>query len=203
MTRQDADARSRRPATGQRAKDVESFDIPIAGGPRVVGRVSAEPAGILAGVALRWSARLLVGASWASGAIFAVYIIAFFGGAVIGGAGQRWNGALPGLYAARSPLINIAIGAHFLAGGVLLLLGPNQVIGGGRRAVPWLHRWLGRVYVVSTGVAGLGGLVFIVGRGTIGGLVMDVGFGLYGALMVLCATMAYVRARPGRSGSSR
>jgi hypothetical protein len=189
MTRQDANTANRCLATGQRPTKVQPFDIPLTGGP---------PTGNLGGAALRWSAQLLVAVSWASGAIFAVYIIAFFGGAAIGGAGQRWNGALPGLFEPRSALINFAIGAHFLAGGVLLLLGPIQLIGGVRRSVPWLHRWLGRIYVVSAGMAGLGGLVFIVGRGTIGGLLMDVGFGLYGALMVLCATMAYVRARSGR-----
>ncbi|CCV13953.1 DUF2306 domain-containing protein [Mesorhizobium sp. STM 4661] len=104
----------------------------------------------------------------------------------------------PDLYDGRSLLATAAIGAHFIAGGVLLLLGPVQLIGGVRRAVPWLHRWLGRIYVISAGLAGLGGLGFILEKGTIGGPLMDVGFGLYGALMVLCATMAYVHARSGR-----
>ncbi|WP_313324742.1 DUF2306 domain-containing protein [Sphingobium yanoikuyae] len=198
MSRLDAEPARWSPATRQSARNAERFGIPAAGGLRFVDRTSAEPTGNLASAALRWSARLLVVASWASGAIFATYIIAFFGGAAIGDASQRWNGALPGLYDARSPSINLAIGAHFLAGGVLLLLGPIQLIGGVRRAVPWLHRGLGRIYVLSAGMAGLGGLAFIVGRGTIGGVLMDVGFGLYGALTVLCATMAYLRARSGR-----
>lgn len=177
----------------------EARTNPTNDGSSDVGWKHAKPdGGRHAVVALRWSARLLVAVSWVSGAIFATYIIAFFGGAAIGGAGARWNESLPGLNDVGSPLTNIAIGAHFIAGGVLLLLGPIQLIGSVRRAVPGLHRWLGRIYVASAAMAGLGGLAFIAGQGTIGGPVMDLGFGLYGALMVLCAAMAFVHARSGR-----
>ncbi|WP_157216539.1 DUF2306 domain-containing protein [Flavisphingomonas formosensis] len=150
------------------------------------------------GSALRWSATLLVAASWVSAAIFGAYIILFFGGMAARGTTLRWNEALPALYDARLPLAALAIGLHFITGGILLLLGPIQLIGAIRRAVPALHRWLGRAYVLSAGLAGLGGLGFIVSKGTIGGPLMDVGFGLYGALMVLAATLAYAHARAGR-----
>lgn len=72
------------------------------------------------------------------------------------------------------------------------------MIGGVRRNFPALHRWAGRVYVLAAGLAGLGGLGFILGQGTIGGSLMDVGFGIYGALMIVCATQAYVHARARR-----
>jgi len=152
----------------------------------------------LSAAALRWSGRLLVATTWVSGAIFAVYILAFFGGSAIRGMAERWNESLPGLHDAAAPLATAAIGAHFLAGGVLLLLGPIQLFGAVRRRVPVLHRWLGRVYVVSAGLAGVGGLAFIAGSGTVGGTLMDVGFGLYGVLMILCAVLAYTNARSGR-----
>lgn len=144
--------------------------------------------------ALGLSARLLVLTSWISGAIFAAYIVGFFGGSALGGAGRRWNESLPDLYDGRAWLTTAAIGTHFMAGGVLLLLGPIQLFERVRRNLPRLHRWLGRVYVLS---AGLGGLAFILGRGTVGGSLMDVGFGIYGTLMVLCAFMAYIHARAG------
>ncbi|EIT72240.1 MULTISPECIES: DUF2306 domain-containing protein [Hydrocarboniphaga] len=152
----------------------------------------------LHGAALHWSARLLVATTWIAGAVFAAYIVVFFGGVALGGDGERWNESLPGLYDARVPAATVAIGAHFVAGSVLLLLGPIQLIGRLRRSVPALHRGLGRVYVVAAGLAGLGGLAFILAKGTVGGTVMDAGFGLYGALMVLCAAMAFVHARAGR-----
>ena len=155
------------------------------------------------GAARRWSIGALVTVSWISGAIFAAYILVFFGGAIAGGIGERWNRALPGLYDPGAPLATFAIGAHFLTGGALLLLGPIQLIGRLRRAVPALHRWLGRLYVVSAGIAGLGGLGFILGQGTIGGPLMDLGFGLYGGLMVLSAGFAYAHARAGRIEAHR
>lgn len=141
---------------------------------------------------LRWCGRVLVAATWVSRAIFAIYIVAFFCGAGLRGAADRWNESLPGLHNAAAPAATAAIGVHFLAGGVLLLLGPIPLISGLRRHLPALHRWLGRTYVISATLAGVGGLGFILFAGTIGGALMDVGFGGYGVLMVLCAATAFV-----------
>ena len=153
--------------------------------------------------ALRWSARLLVACCWCSGAIFGAYIISFFGGAALRGEAARWNESLANLYDPAAPLATLAMGAHFATGGVLLLLGPLQLIGALRRRLPVLHRWLGRLYVLCAGVAGLGGLGFILARGTIGGEVMSTGFALYGALMAAIATLTYAAARGGRTEAHR
>jgi len=144
---------------------------------------------------LRGSAILLVAASWLSAGLFGAYILAFYGGTLAGGAPDRWNESLPRLHEAATPLATIAIGAHFVTGGVLLLLGPIQLIAAIRNRIPALHRWLGRLYLLAAAIAGLGGLGFILAKGTVGGPAMDIGFGLYGALMVLCATLAFTNAR--------
>jgi hypothetical protein len=137
-------------------------------------------------------------ASWVSAAIFGVYILAFFGGVAADGSADRWNESLSGLHDARTPLASLAIGAHFVTGGVLLLLGPIQLIAPLRRSLPTAHCWLGRLYVICAALAGAGGLVFIVTKGTIGGAAMNIGFGLYGALMVACSALVYRHARSGR-----
>lgn len=147
------------------------------------------------GLAASRSAGLLVAVSWLSGAIFAAYILGFFGGTAISGRVSRWNEALPDLYDPSSSLSTSAIGTHFLAGSILVLLGPVRLIGRLRRSTPCVHRWLGRIYVASAAAAGVGGLAFIVGQGTVGGTLMDVGFGLYGVLMVLSAAKTYLYAR--------
>lgn len=152
---------------------------------------------------LRWSARLLVAVSWFSAALFGLYILAHYGGAVRFGTPERWNETLPRLYEAATPLTTMAIGAHFATGSILLLLGPVQLIGALRRNVPALHRWLGRLYVLSAGVAGIGGLAFILGKGTVGGTPMNLGFGLYGMLMVLAAAETYRHARARRIEAHR
>ena len=109
-----------------------------------------------------------------------------------------WNAVLPRLYEPTTPAATVAIGVHFLAGGVILVLGCVQLLSSVRARWPAVHRWLGRVYVVACVLAGLGGLGFIASKGTVGGLVMDLGFGLYGVLVVACAVQAYRYARARR-----
>ncbi|WP_174279173.1 DUF2306 domain-containing protein [Sphingomonas bacterium] len=152
----------------------------------------------LHGTALHWTALLLVALTWFSGAIFGLYILAFFGGMALRGSADRWNESLPHLHDATTSLATVAIGSHFMTGGVLLLLGPVQLIGGIRRAVPRLHRWLGRTYVLSAGFAGLGGLCFILAKGTIGGAAMSTGFGIYGGLMTVGVVLTYSSAHGRR-----
>lgn len=161
---------------------------------RMLGRVSDDAESV---ATLRWAVRALVSVVWVSAAIFGLYIVAFYAGAVSDGAPDRWNEALPRLYEPHKLLATIGIGAHFATGTVLLLLGPIQLISAVRESVPRLHRWLGRLYVLTALITGLGGLTFIALKGTIGGAPMNVGFSLYGALTVLAAveTIRHARAR--------
>lgn len=165
----------------------------------MVSAAQTVPAGAArAGRALRWSGAGLVGASWVSAAAFGLYIVFFYLGAIPAGHLAQWNENLPGLYVQPHAAALAAIAAHMAGGAVLLVLGPVQLIGSVRRRWPALHRWLGRLYVLTAVLAGTGGLVFIVRQGTIGGGAMDAGFGLYGALVVLAAVEAYRHARAGR-----
>jgi hypothetical protein len=150
-----------------------------------------------------FSGATLATASWISGAIFGVYILAFYLGAAPAGDLGRWNRTLPRLYEPGDPFATLAIGAHLAVGAIVLLLGPIQLIGPLRRAWPSLHRWLGRLYVLAAGLAGAGGLGFILTQGTIGGAPMNLGFGLYGALMILAAVQTYRHARARRVAEHR
>jgi Predicted membrane protein (DUF2306) len=147
--------------------------------------------------ALRWAARALVSIAWISAAIFGLYIVAFYFGAVSDGTPEQWNRSLPRLYEPHEMLATIGIGAHFAAGVILLLLGPLQLIRTVREHAPWLHRWVGRLYGTSALITGLGGLAFIARNGTVGGTPMTVGFSLSGVLLVVAAveTIRHARAR--------
>lgn len=147
---------------------------------------------------LRWSATALVATVWISATLFGLYILAFYAGALADGEMEAWNRILPRLYERDTPAATAGIGLHFAAGGVILALGCIQLIGAVRDRWPAVHRWTGRVYVLASMLAGIGGLTFIVAKGTIGGAVMDVGFGLYGVLTVLAAVQTIRHARAGR-----
>lgn len=152
---------------------------------------------------LRWSGGALVAAAWGSAALFGTYIVFFYAGAIAAGTPAQWNANLPGLFEPRAPLGTAGIALHFAAGGIVLLLGPIQLIGRIRRAAPAVHRWLGRLYVLAAFLAGLGGLAFILVNGTIGGAAMDIGFGGYGALMLIASVQTWRHARARRLGPHR
>lgn len=99
------------------------------------------------------------------------------------------------LFAPGAPASNAALALHMAAGAVLTALVPLQLIPALRRRWPGLHRGMGRIFVGAALAAGLGGLVYIAGRGTIGGPVMDAGFALYGVLLGVAALMAIRAAR--------
>ncbi|MFT4625783.1 MAG: hypothetical protein ACI8PZ_004454 [Myxococcota bacterium] len=132
-------------------------------------------------------------------ALFAAYILRLYGVAIAVGQDAWWNVVLPNLHVGGRGFGNAAMGVHLLAGAIVCLAGPVQLV----RLVPslqgWaptIHRWNGRLYVASAGIVGVAGLAFVLMAGTIGGLAMDLGFGLYGALMLTAAaqTWRYGRA---------
>jgi Predicted membrane protein (DUF2306) len=147
---------------------------------------------------LRWSAYGLGAVSWISAAFFGMYTFAFYLSSIPAGHLGQWNILVPGLYDQRNLTAVFAIAAHFATGAVILLLGPVQLIGAVRNRWPRFHRWLGRIYVCTAAVAGIGGLGFIFSKGTIGGAAMNIGFGLYGVLILLAAVQTYRNARHRR-----
>jgi uncharacterized membrane protein len=141
------------------------------------------------------AAVVLVAVVWLSAALFGAYILVAYAGALADDDLGSWNDVLPRVYEQRTPAATVAIGLHFAAGGLVLVLGFVQLIAALRERHPRVHRVLGRVYVTACLLTGVGGLGFILVKGTVGGPVMDVGFGAYGVLMVLCAVQTYRFAR--------
>lgn len=147
---------------------------------------------------LRWSGLSLAAVVWASALLFGLYILAFYALALARGDMATWNDNLPGLYTAELPGATAGVGIHFAAGGLILVLGGIQLLAPLRRRLPAIHRWVGRVYAAACAITALGGLAFILAKGTIGGPVMNVGFGLYGVLMLVAAVETVRHARAGR-----
>src|SRR3569832_920674 len=94
---------------------------------------------------LGWSGAAAAATARFSAAFFGAYIVFFYAGAIAVGTPAQWNANLPGLFDARAPMGTAGIAAHFAAGGIILLLGPIQLIARVRTAAPAFHRWAGRV----------------------------------------------------------
>jgi hypothetical protein len=149
-------------------------------------------------LSFRWVAIIFVATVWISAGLFGLYILAFYATPLYAGNLEKWNKILPGLYEKGSVVSTSGIGLHFATGGIILMLGSIQLISSVRIRFPALHRWIGRVYVLSSLLAAIGGFIFILVKGTIGGTVMNIGFGLYGILMFISAIETYRHAAAGR-----
>lgn len=154
-------------------------------------------------LSVRWTGFLLVATVWISAGLFGLYILAFYAAALFKGNLENWNNGLPGLYQKGYTTATTGISLHFAAGGIILVLGSIQLIEAVRVRYSTFHRWVGRIYVLSSMFAAIGGLLFIAIKGTIGGITMDIGFSLYGLLMLLTATQTYLHAAAGRIDKHR
>lgn len=161
-------------------------------------QLSYRPLEKAAVISTRWSGYLLVTTVWISAGLFGLYILAFYASALYTGNLERWNNILHGLYEKGLITATSGIGLHFATGAVILLLGSIQLIETIRVRYPEFHRWVGRVYLLSSLLTAAGGLIFIMVKGTIGGLVMDTGFSLYGILMLISGAATYRYAVTGR-----
>lgn len=85
----------------------------------------------------------------------------------------------------------------FHAGGgiVALSLGPWGFWAAFRNKYPLLHRWTGRIYLLSVLIGGIAGLYLAVSA--LGGLPTRIGFSMLGALWLTTGAMAYLRIRQG------
>ena len=159
-------------------------------------KILTQPKGHLQNLLL-WSTRFLVSTVWISALLFGAYIFIFYFIGALKGNIVNWNKVLPNLYHPDSEIASISIGAHFAAGGLILMLGCIQLIERIRVRYPFIHRWLGRLYVLLSMVTAIGGLLFIILTGTVGGISMDIGFTGYGVLTFISAvaTIYYARTK--------
>jgi uncharacterized membrane protein len=118
---------------------------------------------------------------------------------VLGVVGDRkywWSASgLPDLGATPTKALCMAL--HFSCGSVITLSGMWQLWPRSRTAKwIWLHRAVGRIYVVSAVLTFIGGFGFIAQQRVLaGGLNMTVSFSIYGFLVPSFALMAFWKVR--------
>ncbi len=98
-------------------------------------------------------------------------------------------------FATESTLRYVGLFVHAFSGGIALILGPFQFLSGLRQRRPNLHRWLGRIYLVSILLGGLS--AFLIAPGMISGLVGEFGLISLAILWLWTGFMAYSNIRAG------
>jgi hypothetical protein len=140
--------------------------------------------------ALRAAATLWFAIALAGQAIFVIYIVSFYGGAVLANDWSRWNKVLSAGYIRGDSMGNAALAAHLAIAAIITLAGPLQLIPAVRARFPAFHRWSGRVYITTAVVTALAGTYMIWTRNGVGDMTQHVGSTLNAVLIILCAAMA-------------
>lgn len=128
-------------------------------------------------------------------AAFIWMILAHFGRRTLAGDFAGWNdkplikGYVPGDDAG-----NLMFAVHVLLAAVVTLGGLMQLIPALRRRAPALHRWNGRVFLITAVVMAVGGLWLTWGRETYLSLISAVAVSVDGALILIFSALAWRRA---------
>ena len=110
---------------------------------------------------------------------------------------SRYLSLNPDVYFAQQRQVYVEkqfwITLHVLGGILALGLGPFQFIDRWRLKTPGIHRWIGRVYLVSVLIGSIGG--FRMALVAHGGFPASLGFAFLAVLWFATALMAYIRIR--------
>jgi tetratricopeptide (TPR) repeat protein len=140
-----------------------------------------------------WFLVILIGQS-----IFAFTVASFYGLAALRGrTPQAWSRHFTHGYVPGDTIGNLAVAMHLASAAVIILAGLIQLFPQIRERAPSLHRWNGRLYIVTAFTISIAGLYMTWIRGSVGDLPQHVGSSLMAVLIMLCAAMAlrYAMAR--------
>jgi hypothetical protein len=144
--------------------------------------------------ALESSARLWFLTAVAGQWLFAAYVAVFYGGAALRGDLAHWNLVLPHGYVEGETFGNAVVAAHLALAFLVLVGGPLQFVPALRAKLPRLHRWNGRVYLVTTMSTALVGLYMVLTRGSVGDLAQHIAICFNALLIVMYAAFAWLAA---------
>jgi len=123
--------------------------------------------------------------------LFAFAVASFYGmAAVRGTSAAAWRKHFTHGYVPGDTLGNSAIVIHLVSAVIVILAGVIQLIPKIRERAPSLHRWNGRLYMVTAFTVSLAGLYMTWIRGSVGDLPQHVGSSGMAVLIMLCAVMA-------------
>ncbi len=124
--------------------------------------------------------------------IFVVYIVAYYGGALVAGDYDKWGKFLTHGLIAGDHIGNLALATHLAAAAVITGLGPLQLVPQLRSRLPRLHRWSGRVYLLTVVLVSSSALylVWVRNERVPGDLLQHLGISLDATLILICGAFA-------------
>ena len=152
----------------------------------------------MAETALTNAARLWFLVAVIGQSLLAIYVVSFYGRAVLNNDLARWNKVLAGGYVPGNQVGNFVLGLHLVLAVIITIGGPLQLIPQLRARLPVFHRWNGRIYFATAFLTSLAGLYLIWTKGgTVGGVVQHIGTSINALLIMFCAamTLRYALAR--------
>ncbi len=130
--------------------------------------------------------------------MLAVYVALYYGGSAARGQMEAWGRHLTHGWVAGDAPGNTALAAHLLAAILVSAGGGIQLIPGIRERAPRLHRWMGRIYILTAVATSVAGLYMVWVRGSVGDLSQHLGSTGNAILIVLFAGLALSSAMARR-----
>jgi uncharacterized membrane protein len=151
----------------------------------------------IAETALKTVVRFWFGVTIIGQLIFAFTVASLYGLTAVRGDWVVWRKSITHGLVPGDTMGNSAVVAHLTSAVIIILAGLIQLIPQVRERAPSLHRWNGRLYVVTAFTISLAGLYMTWIRGSVGDLIQHLGSSLMAILIMLCAAMAlrYAMAR--------
>jgi hypothetical protein len=128
---------------------------------------------------------------------FATYVAMFYGKSAITGNFEAWAKVLPQGLISGDPVGNAVLVSHLLIAAIIIYFGPLQFIPKLRKDYPKFHRYNGRLWLIFSVIAGIGGIYMTWTRETVGSTIMHSGTTLNGIFIVAfaCLTPYYILQR--------
>ena len=156
-----------------------------------------------AGRALTISAAVWWSVAIAGQAIFAAYVVVFYGGSAASNHLERWNKVLHDGWIPGHLVGNATLALHVFFAGLVLASGGLQLLPALRRRAPVVHRWNGRFYVVAAVSLAISGLAMVGAGRAPGDLSQHLAIALNAAAILLFAGLAWRDARARRFDSHK
>ena len=139
-----------------------------------------------------WFATLLVGQ-----ALFSYYIVMLYYMATLNQDIEQFNQVMPGGHIQGDFWGNVAVVIHVLFAAIITVGGLMQLIPFIRSKWPAIHRWNGRLYVMTALIMSLSGMFMVLTRyeKIVGGLIGHIAIMVNGAIIIVCAVKAFKYAR--------